>query len=42
MGKIELTPKEKKTLLEALNLLIDSEEDSVNHTKLWAKLGGKG
>lgn len=35
---IVLTPKDKKVLRHALNLLVDHEEDSIDHTKLYSKL----
>lgn len=35
---LKLTPKEKKTVLNAMDLLIDSEQDSVNRTALVKKL----
>ena len=39
--KIEITPKEKTTLLKAIDIMIDEEQDTINHTKLIHKLRGE-
>ena len=36
--KMELTNKEKDTLLQALDCLIDKQGDTINHTELYNKL----
>lgn len=38
---IRITPKERKTLLKAMECLIDQEQDTVCHTKLTEKIIGR-
>ena len=37
-NNVYLTPKEKKTLITAIDLLIENEQDTISHEKLVHKL----
>ena len=39
MEQQKFTKKEKCTLRKALDLLVDKEEDTIDHTKIYNKLG---
>lgn len=41
MRTIKITPKEEKTLLDAIECLIQKENDTISHTKLTLKIMGK-